>query len=250
MIVVTVQHRIVYQLHLLLLIMSWYHLLLRLLTLPQRGRVRSLQISHKVLHESFSKAIQWTFVHLLLSFEFLLSLQGVTDRLHYLLPIPLFLLYLLFDWRSHRSTLHLYILLYLVISIPLRLILLTGIYRISHHGMLKELTIRKSRKFLTELHILRVTVMITALIELMIARLTILTRQIILSFIQWTRLRSAQFPIGLVLISLCLNLLQVVTPRIKFRFRFSFILHLASNHLRLLIQTRTCLRRNILSFYQ
>ena len=148
-IVVTVQHRVVNQLHLLLLVMMWSHLRLSRLTLPHRRRIRTLYIPHEISHQFLTKSIQRTPTHLFLPFAFLLIVQRITNWLHNLFLSTLLPLDFLFHWGTHGVALHLNILLNLIFFVALHLVSLTEAYRIGHSWMLEEFAVRKGSELLT-----------------------------------------------------------------------------------------------------
>lgn len=160
-VVVTVQHRIVNQLHFLLCIVALSQRLLSQLTLTNRRRIRTLNVVHKTTHQLLPETVQRTSSDLLHLLHLLLihSVQRIVYRFIDLLTLNFYSLLLLITTRMDRISLHFNILLNLIFFI-FRFSLI-----IHPQFILKKLSVSQSRKLLAQLHILILTKLLTRLIK-------------------------------------------------------------------------------------
>lgn len=149
-IVVAIQHWIVYQLYLLLFVLVPFgYLLLSMLLLADRGRVGSLDFTHELPHQLLPETIQRTPAHI---FDFLACSKPVKFINDFLLNIHhvRLLLFLLVGIRIDRVSFHLNIFLNLILVLLLLYLLVEVVVNLR---VLKELAIGERCKLLTQFYV-------------------------------------------------------------------------------------------------
>ena len=228
MVVVAIQHRIVNQLHLIFLnSITLFLLLFCNLSLAKGWRVWPLDLVHKIMHKFLTKAIQWTsshHLHFLLNFIAIYSIQRIIYRLLYKFYLFVeFHLLLWFVWRIHRVRLTLDVLFYLIFLLDFR-----NLYFSSRKIFFEKFALCESWKFLAQLYILDLIIMITLTSKSLLCHIELwnsisffsisweLWRSLYLSM-RWANLTNIQMRLVSQLL-FCF----VISPRIDFKIRFGF----------------------------
>lgn len=173
-IVVAVEDWIIDQLYLLFLLVIievLWHLFLCYLSFPQGRGVRTLDLVHETLHQFLTETIQWTAPHLFPALLLLVkSIEWVADR--FVDRLRWWMWRVLMMRGIHGIRLHFNILLYFLLLVLLGwLHFLRGLV-IDVELVLEEFAISESGEFLTQLHILWVTVLFTFALESLVLGLS------------------------------------------------------------------------------
>ena len=191
MIVVTVEHRVVQQFHLLLLliwsiictvpivVLLLFLLCMVLITIIHRRRVWSLTLTHIIFHQSLSESIVGLPTNDFKLFSGTATIQRITYGLVYHLLFFLLkisehilsivcLFFLIRTW-IHRICLHFDILLDLVIILVLSVVQIVLVQSLLDAFMIvrsvQKLTVRYCWKFLRQFNVLRFAVVVTLTVE-------------------------------------------------------------------------------------